>query len=196
MRSNTCLLNGNNPDMEAVYAEVAKVASYNGLTEKQEMHLRLLAEETIGMEKGILGFNEGEFFIDNTDNVYRICIHADINVDIMTKERFLDLAKNGKNEAYKGFMGKIRFVADALLNDSGSNPFVYANSEEISTNPMCVFGNNEYENLWSFGDFRESMESDGEIWDELEHSIVANLADDIIIGVRNNYVDIIVVETI
>ena len=33
-----------------------------------------------------------------------------------------------------------------------------------------------------------------EAWDELEKSIVANIADEVIVGARTNYVDIIVVK--
>ena len=47
---------------------------------------------------------------------------------------------------------------------------------------------------WSLSSYKECAggNKDGEEWDELEKSIIANLADDVIVGVIGKNVDIII----
>ena len=99
MKSNICYLTGENPDMAGVLKEVELVAAHNKLSSKEAIQLRLLAEEMIGMQRGILGFAKGEFYIENKDKTSQLCLHADINVDTETRERFLNLSANSKNSA-------------------------------------------------------------------------------------------------
>ncbi|MBQ6807405.1 MAG: hypothetical protein IJO97_08250 [Lachnospiraceae bacterium] len=191
MKSNICYLTGENPDMAGVLKEVELVAAHNKLSSKEAIQLRLLAEEMIGMQRGILGFAKGEFYIENKDKTYQLCLHADINVDTETRERFLNLSANSKNSAYRGFMGKVRLIADTLLNDSGADDFC----QHESYGGSIYFGQSaEYDKVWEFSQYKEEVEQDSKEWDEMEKSIVANLADDVIIGTRKNYIDIVVVK--
>ena len=48
--------------------------------------------------------------------------------------------------------------------------------------------------IWEFSQYKDEVEQDSEEWDEMEKSIVANLADDVLIGTRKNYIDIVVVK--
>ena len=67
MKSNVCILHGAEPDMQSVFDEINKVALYNGLKRKDTLQLMLLSEELIGIQKGILGFTKGNFYIENKD---------------------------------------------------------------------------------------------------------------------------------
>ena len=66
MKSNVCVINGSEDNMKQVLAEVEKAASYNHLEKKKTLQLMLLAEELIGIQKGILGFVKGTFYMENT----------------------------------------------------------------------------------------------------------------------------------
>ena len=48
--------------------------------------------------------------------------------------------------------------------------------------------------IWSFCDYKKSLagSSPDENWDELEKSIVANLADEVKVGIRDNTVELII----
>ena len=64
MKSNVCLLNGSSNDLLQIAQEIEKVADYNKLTRKQIIQLLLLAEELVGIQKGILGFTKGDFYVE------------------------------------------------------------------------------------------------------------------------------------
>lgn len=195
MKSNVCVLKGPNPDIQNVLTEVERAASYNQLSHKEAIQLRLLAEEMIGMQKGILGFVKGSFFVENEENTYHLCLHADITVDESTKERFIQLASSKENSAYRGFLGKVRKMVDALTNHAEENGFSYLDSCNVYNSMSFISPSVSYDQVWALSEYRETVEEDSTEWDELEKSIVANLADEIVIGVRGDYVDMEVVKT-
>ena len=194
MKTNICIINGKESDIPTIQKEVEKVAAYNELENKQKLQLLLLAEELVGMEKGILGFGEGEFYMENTGDEYRLHLHADIAVDLDVKDKFVDMSKNRKNECYKGFMGKIRFVADTFMFSANSSELSGYSTYSLNGPAMTYFTPSDYENIWSYSQYKEAISVNEPEWDELEHSIVANLADDVIVGARNNSVDMVVVK--
>jgi hypothetical protein len=54
----------------------------------------------------------------------------------------------------------------------------------------------DYSSLWSLDQYRSTARKDeqAEDWDELEKSVIASLADDVIVGVRGKRADIIIVK--
>lgn len=64
MKSNVCLLNGSSNDLLQIAQEIEKVADYNKLTRKRIIQLLLLSEELVGIQKGILGFTKGDFYVE------------------------------------------------------------------------------------------------------------------------------------
>lgn len=202
MKSNECILHGDQADIENVLNEVEKAAEYNGLTPKETIQLRLLAEEMIGMQKGILGFVKGAFYLENKDRVYNLCLHSDIKVEEWTREKFVELSTNKRNVAYSGFMGKIRMTIDSMLNGGADD--IYLSSYDCIGGPFILsypsfssasmLREDSYDQTWTLSGYREEAKKNEDKWDELEKSIVANIADEVIVGARTDYVDIIVVK--
>lgn len=180
-------------DIENVLSEVEKLASYQNLDKKQALHLRLLAEELIGFQKGILGFSDGEIYIENKDSEYKICLHSDVKMDVWSKERAVEYAKDHTNAAYKGFKGKMRMIMDTMFSDEAYKAGTMDARGFLLENPN-IFTAGDYDRAWAMSEYREGVEEDTEDWDMLEHSVLASIADDIIVAARNNYVDIIVVK--
>lgn len=178
-------------DIERVLKEVEKLAKYKELDEKQTLHLRLLAEELIGFQKGILGFCEGNLYIENEGNEYKICLHADVKMDILAKDRAVEFATDHINSAYLGFKGKLRMIMDTMFQESEIRTGV-DEYRGFLLNDINDFNFDDYDKAWSLNEYKNSIEEDSSDWDMLEHSILANIADDIIVAARNNYVDIIV----
>lgn len=52
-----------------------------------------------------------------------------------------------------------------------------------------------YINAWHLSSYKENVSDNTEEWDELEKSIIANLANDVIVGVKGKKVDIIIKKT-
>ena len=205
MKSNICKLNKDLTCLDTVLFEVEKVAAYNGLEKKKALRLRLLAEELCGMLPGLVRNFSGSFWAENKESDYEL--HVELKAEDMSielREELISVSKAGKNAAARGVMGKIRAVAETMLLaafDPALPPpipegeFYDGNGYNIGLGYVapaisCEIG---YVYSWSLCNYKEAVEGNEEAaYAELERSIVAKLADDIIVGVRGNNVEIIV----
>ena len=203
MKSNICKLNEDLTCLKAVLAEVEKVTTYNGLENKKALRLRLLAEELCGMLPGLIQNFSGEFWAENNGDNYELHVELkadDMNIDL--RDELISVSKSGKNAAAKGIMGKIRAVAETML--------LVASDPTLQTLPEGGFYDGQGFNMgfgyidstiavetgyiysWSLYSYKTAVEEKEDEYAELERSIVAKLADDIIVGVRGNNVEIVV----
>ena len=108
MRSNVCKIEKGTRDLAAILKESERVAQYNGLSHKQALQLRLLCEEIDGMLPNIIDDFDGELWIDFEDGVCKVndCIKIP-ELNINKKEELIGIAKNKKNSAAVGIVGKI-----------------------------------------------------------------------------------------
>jgi hypothetical protein len=194
MKTDNYTITGDSSDITEIHKVIEKVAQFNDLPDKDLKKLQLLAEELVGMEKGLLGFSKGDFHIENTDNEYRLCLHADMNVDLDTQERFVNMSKTQKNEAYKGFLGKVRLVADTFLYTPTGEEMLGFESYALSETYSPYFSPADYDMTWSFSKYKDDLDEATPQWDELEHSVIASLSDDLLVGTRNKSIDIVVVK--
>ena len=123
-------------------------------------------------------------------------------MDYSKRQDLLSVSTSGKNEAARGIMGKIRELFEVgvqnyqeinkLQMDYGvNNSLAYGSMGIDPSNAMsqAVF-------TWSLQQYRTSVsdsmsdsEAAEEAWDELEKSIVANIADDIKVGIKQDVVE-------
>jgi hypothetical protein len=180
----------------AAIAVVDEFLSLQNLDRKKAIHLRLLAEEAVGMVKAMTGDFEALFWMEQEDGEYKVKITVKTDMDREKKEELLSLSTSGDNTAAKGIMGKIREIIENSLLDldsalrqqsqyGGNNGYTYVGMGMLEDAPV-----------WSLNSYREALEdksdkddTDDEAWDELERSIVASLAKDVTIGIKNNLVD-------
>ena len=202
MKSNNCKLNKDLKCLQEVLAEVEKVTAYNGLEDKKALRLRLLAEELCGMLPGLVENFSGEFWAENDGDDYELHVELkadDMNLDL--RDELISVSKSGKNAAVKGVMGKIRAVAETMLlvafDPTLSTPVGeyydchgYNMGFGFIDPTMAV--ETGYVYSWSLFNYKTAVENKKEEYAELERSIVAKLADDIIVGVRGKNVEIVV----
>ena len=202
MKSNICKLNKDLTCLEAVLAEVEKVTTYNGLEDKKALRLRLLAEELCGMLPGLIENFSGEFWAENEGETYELHVELkaeDMNIDL--RDELISVSKSGKNAAAKGIMGKIRAVAETMLL-AASDPTLSVPCGEFYDYHGYNMGfgyidptiavETGYIYSWSLFNYKTAVEEKEGEYAELERSIVAKLADDIIVGVRGKNVEIVV----
>ena len=203
MKSNICKLNKDLTCLKAVLSEVEKVTEYNGLEDKKALRLRLLAEELCGMLPGLVENFSGVFWTENEGDEYKL--HVELKAEDMSielRDEIISVSKSGKNAAAKGIMGKIRAVAETMLLVA-SDPELSVPAEEYYDYHGYNMGfgyidpaiSNErgYVCSWSLYSYKTAVEDKAEdAYDELERSIVAKLADDIVVGVRGKNVEIVV----
>ena len=72
MKSDVITVSGRGSRMEAALEQVDKVIAYKGLSGKNALHLRLLAEEMMGLMRSVTGAREGQFWIEEEDQEYRL----------------------------------------------------------------------------------------------------------------------------
>ena len=197
MKSTVCNIDKGIKDLDAILKECEKVAVYNELTHKQALQLRLLCEEIDGMLPKIVDDFDGALWIDFEGNVCKVNVSielADMTID--KKDDLIAIAKNKKNAAAVGIVGKISCaIDDFLLAEEAVQTYTMA-SESF----QMATGYNEgvnYEYLWSLEQYKKqiSQTQQDEAWDELEKSVIASVADDVIVGVRGRHVDIVVIKS-
>ena len=202
MRSNVCKIENGTRDLDAILKESERVAEYNGLSHKHALQLRLLCEEIDGMLPNIIDDFNGELWIDFEDGVCKV--NVSIRFDEFSaekKEGLVAIAKNKKNSAALGIVGKIRSaLEDAfLVDDSLGGGDMSLESRYFVTqyyDSMDHYSGMDYACLWSLEQYRSTVTKDekAEAWDELEKSVIASVADDGIVGVKGKRADIIVVK--
>ncbi len=177
------------------------------LSRKGAIHLRLLMEETLGMFRAMTGDFRSLFWIEKEDQEYRIRITAKTEMDPEKRDDLLSVSSSGKNDAVKGIMAKIGSVFENALMDFnyamkltqeyGGGAMDYGYLGLGMNAEMVSLAQSQY--VWSLENYRKSVEEaaeDGatlEEWDELEKSIVANLAKDVTVGIKKDQVDLSVI---
>ena len=165
---------GRNEDDALAMTE--RLSADSGLTKNDRLHLRLLAEELISLLQSAKGDLAAEYYLEVSGQDYELHLNADVELTPEMKNIFISSRSKDGNET-KGLMGRIRqIVGSALISKKEST---------IS---------------WSLNDYRREIEQelkskDNEslgTGDELEKSIIANLADDVKVKIDGNNVEITV----
>lgn len=196
MRSNVCRIEKGSKDLAAILKESEKVAVYNELTHKQALHLRLLCEELDGMLPELVGDFEGKFWIEYEDGLCKV--NASIEIDEISterKEELLNVAKSKKNASAVGVVGKIRSAIENFLLDLDAAG-MYMPPEHSVGSASAQYMDMAYTQYWSLNQYKSSAKSQNssEAWDELEKSVIASVADDVIVGIKGKRADIIIVK--
>ncbi len=104
------------------------------------------------------------------------------------RQQLLSASSSGKNEAERGFMGKLR----AFFEPAATLPFFYFAS-----------GDGEFaEAVWTLSVYQRELQQEldrnapgaAESWDELEKSVVAHLADDVKVSIRGSDVEMTIIK--
>ncbi len=143
-----------------------------GLKEKDALRLKLLSEEVLRLAKSIIGYGIMDFWLEGTSRVTRIFLTAENHIDKTKQDELISVSSTGENSSEKGFFGilKSMFLMQGI-DESG----------------------------WSMKDYMDNIylkrQEDAysqEAWDNLERSLVANLADDIEVSVDKNNIKMVV----
>lgn len=196
MRSNICKIDKGTNDLAAILKECERVAEYGQLTHRQYLHLRLLCEEMDGMLPNIIDEFVGEFWIELEDGT--CTVNASIIIpefNSTKKEELIGIARNKKNAAAVGIVGKIRDAIENVLLISKENDAHYPMSPAFNLGTGYCEGV-DYSYLWSLEQYRSNINDTdtADEWDELEKSVIASVADDVIVGVKGNRASIKIVK--
>ncbi len=178
-------------------------AQKTGIAGRDALHVRLLTEEMLGMVSAIAEEFSANFWMEGDNSECRLCLEAETIMNTEKRKGLLAASSTGRNEATKGVMGKIMELVEVGMENYeevnklqmtyGGSPLNYGTmgmeSAEMSQAVLT----------WSLQQYRDSVSvqtdedhASEEAWDELEKSVVANLADDVRVGIKKDKVTIII----
>lgn len=184
--------------MEEAMNQAEATAVFKKLSKKDAIQLRLLAEEMMGMFRSIAGDVEGDFFIEDHNHDFALHLCAETRMTGEKRKKLLDASTTGQNAAAKGVMGKLRdLFSKALEPEDDYMPMYYMEGwlEPGMGSPVTPMMHAIEVETWSLNQYRDSLEGKeegSEEWDELEKSIVANIADEVEIAIRGEKVEMII----
>ena len=190
--------------IDAAFDAAAAAAQYRGLDKKSALHLRLLTEEMLGMISQITGTNDADFWVTSKRDQFELHLVAYPALTADMRAELIKTSTSGKNSAAKGIMGKVRDVFEkALLNniafsDQTEQSARAAISPTDPQNPEPAYYSAAASRMiWSLMSYKSSVQEEKDDkakddWDELEKSIVANIADEIKIAIIGDKVEMTV----
>lgn len=190
MNSDVVHISGKGVGVSEALDVTERVANYASLDRKEAIRLRLIAEEMTGMLQAVTGEPEADFSIEADGKTFILHLDARTVMDYRKKEKLLSVSSSGKNEAARGFMGKIRTLFDNSFDASAG---WYGDGTGIGA---AIVGDIDAVSpaVWSLSQYKANVKaaSKKEEWDELEKSVVAKLADEIKVGIKNDTVEMTV----
>ena len=140
------------------------------------------------MLPSIISNFSGEFWIENRQEDYELCVSMMVDaMDMETRDRLIKVSKNNQNASIVGITGKIRAVFD----------YMAMGGEAAMISPASRYGfssNIDFSQIWSLKQYQDSVrnETGNREWDEFERSIIVQVADDVLVGVKGKKVNIII----
>ena len=196
MKTDIITVSSKGKRMGEALAQVDKLAVYKGLTPKNALHLRLLTEEMMGMMRSITGETDGEFWIEDQDDVYQLHLRVATRLTADEREKLLAASSTGRNESARGLMGRLRDFFDWGSDEdlsSVSSPLLLPDMFEHTSSPALdwEWSMMQYENALS-ARIEQNDAAAREAWDELEKSVVKHVADDVKVSIRGGIVEMII----
>ncbi len=166
--------------------------------EKEKLRVRLLGEEMMCLVREIAGGMEGEFWGERIDN--KVYLHLSTNTLMYAEKRkeFLDVSTTGQNIKRRGVLGKIIEAYEKALSPKDKRT-----AAEMVFSSAGMGGSSAYTSstnlMWSMSDYTDILygpDGDEQERDDLEKSIIANIADEVSVGIAGDNVEVIVEKTI
>lgn len=170
------------------------------LDKRDALRLDLLVEETLGMVKNMLEDFYGQLWFTADGKACEIHFEATSDMDVEKRQELLSVSSTGKNVAHRGFMAKLGEVISGTLHGFGRTMDAYGQETVkygIVHSPSPMMGNADMMTVWTLQTYRDGLgqasDDDAEAaLDELEKSIVAKLADDILVGVKGDRINLVI----
>ncbi len=200
MKTDILTLHSDLQGRDAAMETAEKFAGYHGLSGKDAMHLRLLTEETISMLHGILDDFKGDFWIESEKSpkglLCRICVAAQKSANEQQEDTLLSVATSRKNENARGILGKIREIFRWSVQQSDTKDLpsdAWFSMGAMHTEQQRNV--DSLQNCWSLQQYRQNLsaaDTPKEEWDELEKSIIANIADEVKVWLKAESTEIVI----
>ena len=198
MKSDVIHVTSSGEGTEEALAQADASAAFKGLSKKDSLHLRLLTEETMSLVRALTGEKEADFWIEEEKGTFRLYLKTLTVMNSKMREQLLKSSTSGKNTAAKGLLGKVRDLLERCMepaDDSLTNYYpggwMYSGTDPSAMSMASA-------DVWSFNQYRDNVVKNPEAveeWDELEKSILAKIADEILVNIQNDVVILTIYKT-
>jgi hypothetical protein len=204
MVSEKFMVNSDAGRMAAARYATDNFAWHAGLNRHDTLRLNLLVEETLGMVKAMVDDFYGRLWFSGDSEACEIHLEATANMDSDRKQELLSVSSSGKNASAKGFMGMLGDVISRALHNVGRAVDEAYGESAVSGSVMAPAGLGtpdlyDLTPVWTLEQYRANvekgrLESDAleQAKEDLEKSIVANLADDVVVGVKGDRIELVI----
>ena len=204
MVSDKLLVNSDAERMAAARYAIENFAGEAKLDRKSALRLSLLVEETLGMMKAMVDDFYGRLWFSGDDKSCAIHLEATANMDSDRKHELISVSSSGKNAAVKGFMAMLgEVISNAVHNIGNAVDEAYGGTAVAGciVSPDGIGTPNVYDltPVWTLQQYKANVEKGRlnadqleQAQEDLEKSIVANLADDVVVGVKGDRIELVI----
>ena len=198
MKSNTIVIS--NSEKSTTDALFLIENFYSDVSPKALLRLRLLAEETMNLVRSITGETDmtAEFWAEKEGNLCSLHLNTNTVMYAQKRKELMEISTSKTNAAARGFLGKIREVFELALlpkdertaRESRIGMMGLADPTSYMASPNETWKMSAYIN--NVNDTQEDTEFVQEARNELERSILGNIARDVTIGIVGDDVSMVI----
>ncbi len=189
--------------IEEALRQTEAAAAFRGLPEREAIHLRLLAEEMLGMLRALTGERAADFWIESDGGAFRLRLKTTTEMNNDLRRKLLSAASSGENAAAKGVLGRLIDLFERLVEPTDATmPRVYLNgwgwagAEPLPVDQTAAIVQATAVNTGDVWSLRRCVNNSAPAdWDGLERSVIAGIADDVEIGIAFGTVEMTVYKT-
>ncbi len=198
------LINSDAQRIENATEATERFASAMNLDNHAALRLQLLTEETLGMVKSMVDEFYGQIWFEGEGTKCEIHLEATAIMDADKKSKIMSVSSTGRNALTHGFMSRLGEMISSALHSMGEAMDFYGEetmrygiirSGDMSGAPAL----SDMTPIWTLSNYRavlsQEKETDTEAdmaWDDLQKSIVAKLADDVVVGVKSDRIVMVI----
>ena len=197
MRQETVRIDSSGKGFAEALALSSELAKEANLDNKESVRLRLLSEEAVGLLRGLAGDVSADLLIKQYGKEFTLQLSGDVVMDSNLHKQLIETSTSGETAAVKGFTGKLReMIATMLLPGTIGHTMVSGfsmgllNMSSPSTVSNTVEAAQSY--MWSLDKYTQQVNEKEDEKEKvtLERSILANIADEITVGIGGQHVEI------
>lgn len=172
MKSDVIVIDNQGNGFRDAVEQTRKVAAFRGFNDKDSLHLQLFTEEMLSMIHSVTGEVKASFWLQCQEKRVELHLTANTVLDKEKRYQLISAASSRKNEAAKGFLGRLRDAFEQAMTSEPEHPDSQLSLEQLADLPIGAIEDPE--------------------WDGYERSVLKKLADDVKIGIRGGLVDMTV----
>ncbi len=200
MKTSRIVIYNDGRGMSDALSEVERFGADQGLNYKEALRLRLLAEEMMRMVRSMMGRFRGSFWAEGTEREAELYLEARARADYEPQRQLPAFPGRGENLMPRGFMGRVRGIFEAFIISTDAAGLSLREYEGMITSGD--FNGFMYDRMWTMSRFKngtgESISGSGRAgWngDEPGNSIVERMADEVLVGMHSDIVQVVIKKT-